>query len=326
MSDPAITGMNATMQYDYKSATGHMGNEVSFRIKKGKCDVDEVVSIEDYKNGTALDTVLTLQGHVLLENVHFDELSAVESSFLEADINEFVGLEMEKHVTLTSVVDGNDGTLVGYRVVASHAETELMHGTMDQLIDQAASELQTQLSGGGFVNFMKNSLQQAGLGEDKLMSVSTVSFVDLNVEQMVTLHDGETASGEIVAGGAHSAVYNPIVSGEDAAATPQQASGPSLVLDLLTASGAFAVVAVLVAVVMVTLKPTAAAPETTGGMDNSSANLVTTTSPVEMDVSSTDLLPGPSSEESAAFSYEASLSAALTQRWEMNSEDESVRL
>lgn len=327
MSDPAITGQNATMQYEYKSATGRMGNEVSFRIKKGKCEVDEVVTIEDYKNGTALDTVLSLQGHLLLENVHFNELSAVESSFLEADINEFVGLEMEKHVTITSVEDGNDGTLVGYRVVAAHAEKQLMHGTMDQMVDMATSDLQTQLTGGGFVNFMKNSLQQAGLGDDKLMSVSTVSFVDLNVDQMVTLHDGETASGEIIAGGDHASALNTIVSGSDEAAV-QQDSGSSLLLDVLTASGAFAVVAVLVALVMVTLKPPAPATSTeTSTMDNSSANLVTTPSAdVSLDVSSTELLPSPSTQDSSALSYEASLSAALTQRWEMTAEDDSVRL
>lgn len=215
MSDPAITGENATMQYDFRTATGRMGNEVSFQIKKGKCMVDEtVVTLADYVNGTALDTVLTLEGHFLLENSHFDELSSVESAFLESDLSEFVNLEAEKTVTVTSVQDGNDGTLVGFRVVAAHAEAMMMHGTMDDVIDTATASLQSQMVGGAFINYLKNNLEKAGLSDDKLMGVNTVQFIDLGFDHVVTLRDGETMSGDIIAGGDHSSVYNPIVSGE----------------------------------------------------------------------------------------------------------------
>jgi hypothetical protein len=325
MSDPAITGKNATMQYDYKTATGRMGNEVSFQIKKGKCMVDEIVTVADYVNGTALDTVLTLEGHLLLENVHFEDLSAVESSFLEADISEFVSLEVDKSVSVTAVENVNDGTLVSYRVVATHAESLLMHGTMDHVIETATEQLQTQMSGGGFLNFMKNGLMNAGLSDDKLMAVNSISFVDLTLDHMVTLHDGETASGDFVAGADNFAAYTPVISGDKAATHDPSSSSSDLVLDILTASGAFAMVAVVVVLVVTALKPPAAA--TSSELDNSSANLVVqeVESAVSMDVSSSDLL-APSAPQDAAFSYQDSLSAALTQRWEMNSEDDSVRL
>jgi hypothetical protein len=323
MSDPAITGENATMQYDYRSATGRIGNEVSFRIKKGKCTVDEnVVTIDDYLNGTALDTVITLNGHFLLANAHFSDLSAVESSFLEADLSEFVNLEVEKSVAVTSVEDGNDGTLVGYRVTASHAESQLMHGTMDDIIDSATESLQTQMSGGGFVNFFKNNLQKAGLSDDKLMSVSDVQFIDLSFDSMVTLRDGETMTGDIVAGGDHSSVFNAVVSGETAS---NEDSSSALLLDIMSASGAFVVIALVVVAVVTALKPPAVAVSATPELDNSSANLVmpevVDSSDSSMDTSSTQL-KSPTEE----FSYQDSLTAALSQRWEMNTEDDSVRL
>jgi len=324
MSDPLITGENATMQYDYRSATGFMGNEVSFQIKKGKCTVDEtVVTVADYVNGTALDTVLTLSGHFLLENVHFSELSSTESSFLESDLSEFVNLEIEKTVTVTSVEDGTDGTLVGYRVVAAHAESQLMHGTMDDVIYDATENLRSQMNGGGFVNYFKNSMQKAGLGDDQLMSVSSVQFVDLDFDHFVTLRDGKTMSGDIVAGGDHSAVYNPIISGET---TAQEESGSSaLMFDIMTASGAFVVIALVVVAVVVALKPPAAVTTTVNAdLDNSSANLVAAVEEPSVDESSSELTA--SSPQESTFSYQDSLSAALTQRWEMNSEDDSVRL
>jgi hypothetical protein len=322
MSSKDDDDKNKTKAMTYDGATGGMGNEVSFTIKKGKCIVDEVVTVDDYVNGTALDTVLTLDGHILLENAHFDSLSPVEGSFLEADINEFVSLDIEKTVSITSVEDVNDGTLVGYRIVAAHAESQLMHGTMDHVIEEATEQLQTQLSGGGFLSFLRNNLQNAGLSDDKLMSVESASFVDLDFENLVTLRDGETMSGDVVAGGNHFAVTNPVVSGD--VTSSSDSSRSNLMLDVLTASGAFALVAVIVVVVIVTLKPPA---ETSVELDNSSANLVkpdVDESSDNLDASSNDLLPSASTPDST-FSYEESLSAALTQRWEMNA-DESVRL
>jgi hypothetical protein len=306
----------------YEGATGGMGNEVSFRIKKGKCIVDEVVTVDDYVNGTALDTVLTLNGHILLENVHFESLSAEESSFVEADLDEFVELEISKIVSLTSVEDVNDGTLIGFRVVATHAESQLMHGTMDDVIYAATERLQTQLSGGGFVNYLRNSLQNAGLSDDKLMKVSTASFVDLDMENLVTLRDGETMSGDVVPGGGKSVNYNPIVSGSTA--TEHDSSVSDLMLDMLAASGAFVVVAVVVVMVIVSFKPTTTS---TASLDHSSVNLVKREEGGSaMDTSSSELL-GTSNTDSVdtSFSYEKSLADALTQRWEMNTDD-SVRL
>jgi hypothetical protein len=325
MSDPAITGENATMQYDYRSSTGHMGNEVSFQIKKGKCIVDEtVVTVADYVNGSALDTVLTLNGHFLLENVHFGELSSIESSFLESDLREFVNLEVEKTVTVTSVEDGNDGTLVGYRVVAAHAESQLMHGTMDDVIHDATESLRNQMNGGGFVNFFKNNMQKAGLGDDKLMSVSRVQFVDLDFDHLVTLRDGKTMSGDIVAGGDHSAVYNPIISGETE--VQEESDGSPLMFDILTASGAFVVIALVVVVVVVVLKPPEASATANTDLDNSRANLVASVEEPELSVDDSSTKLTTSSPQDSALSYQDSLSAALTQRWEMSAEDDSVRL
>lgn len=325
MSDPVITGQDATMQYDYRTATGHMGNEVSFSIKKGKCTVDEnVVTIDDYVNGTALDTVITLSGHFLLSNAHFNVLSSVESALLEADLAEFVNLEVEKTIAVTSVEDGDDGTLVGFRVVATHAESQFMHGTMDDVIDTATESLQTQMSGGGFVSFYQTALQHAGLSDDKLMSVSDVQFIDLSFDNMVTLHDGETMSGNIVAGGDHSSIFNPIVSGE--VATHNQDSTSDLMLDVMTASGAFVVIALIVVAVVTALKPPAVAVSTIPELDNSSANLV---KPEVVTFSDSDSLDNSSSQlvpPTEDFSYQDSLTAALSQRWEMNAEDDSVRL
>jgi hypothetical protein len=306
----------------YEGATGGMGNEVSFRIKKGKCIVDEVVTVDDYVNGTALDTILTLDGHILLENVHFDSLSAEESSFIESDLDEFVALEISKIVSLTSVEDVNDGTLVGFRVVATHAESQLMHGTMDDVIYDASERLQQQLSGGGFVNYLHNSLQNAGLSDDKLMKVSTASFVDLDMANLVTLRDGETMSGDVVAGGGKSVNYNPVVSGS--ASAERDSSVSDLMLDMLAASGAFALVAIVVVVVVMTFKPTTT---TSTSMDQSSANLVQSEEGGStMDTSSSELLAAPNTDSvDTSFSYEKSLADALTQRWEMNTDD-SVRL
>ena len=316
-------GKNKTATYD--GATGGMGNEVSFRIKKGKCIVDEVVTVADYVNGTALDTVLTLDGHILLENVHFDSLTPVESSFVEADLNEFIGLDIAKTVALTSVEDVNDGTLVGYRVVATHAESQLMHGTMDDVIESAAELLRNQLSSGGFMNYLHNGLQKAGLEDDKLMGVTTASFVDLSVNNLVTLRDGETMSGDIVPGGNNAVNYNPVVT-DSTSIDNHESSMSDFVLDMIAASGAFAVVAVIVVVVVITFKPTT--PVQTTDLDSSSANLVKAEENKEstMDTSSNDLLSTSKSDQTdSSFSYEESLAAALTQRWEMNS-DESVKL
>jgi hypothetical protein len=328
MSDPFVTGENATMLYDYRTATGHMGNEVSFEIKKGQCIVDEtVVDLMDYANGTALDTVLTLEGHVLLEHVHFSELTAIESAFLEADINEFVNLEAEKTVTVTSVESVNDGTLVGFRVTASHAESQVMQGSMENIIQAASSNLQTHISGGSFLSFMKNSMQVAGMGDDKLMAVYAVQFVDLQFDNFVTLRNGKTMTGDIVAGGVHASQFSPIVSSDRLIAQASSSSSSALVFDILTASGAFALVAVMVALVVVALKPPAATVSTTAELDNSSANLVSadTSTAAAMDTSASELI-SKNAAASSDFSYQDSLSAALTQRWEMNSEDDSVRL
>lgn len=309
----------------YEGATGGMGNEVSFRIKKGKCIVDEVVTVDDYVNGTALDTVLTLDGHVLLENVHFDSLSPVESSYLEEDLSEFVELDVSKTVSLTSVEDVNDGTLVGFRVVATHAESQLMHGTMDDVIYVAAERLRQQLSGGGFVNYLHNSLEKVGLDNDKLMSVTSASFVDLDMANLVTLRDGETMTGDIVPGGDHAVNYNPIIS--DATPSEHDSSVSEFMLDMLAASGAFAVVAVVVVLVVVAFKPTT--PVSTEAMDNSGTNLVERMDeviPSAMDTSSSVLLTTSNTDSTdSSFSYEKSLADALSKRWEMNT-DESVRL
>lgn len=308
----------------YDGATGGMGNEVSFRIKKGKCIVDEVVTVDDYVNGTALDTVLTLDGHILLENVHFDSLSAVESSFVEEDLSEFVELDVSKTVSLTSVEDVNDGTLIGFRVVATHAESQLMHGTMSDVIEVAAERLQEQLSRGGFVNYLHNSLEKAGLDNDKLMTVTSASFVDLDMGNLVTLRDGETMTGDIVPGGDNTVNYNPIIS--DATSSEQDSTVSDLMLDMLAASGAFAVVAVIVVVVVVALKPTA--PVSSASLDSSGSNLVENVddgSASTLDTSTSELLSNSNADSiDSSFSYEKSLADALTKRWE--TADESVRL
>lgn len=305
--------MNKTNTYD--GATGRMGNEVSFFIKKGKCIVDEVVTVEDYANGTALDSLLTLDGHILLENVHFDILSPAESSILEADVNEFISLNIEKTVAITSVQDMNDGTLIGFRLVGSHAESQLMRGSMDNIVEIAAGQLQTQISGGGFLNYLHNGLEIAGLDDDKLMTVTTASFVDLNVVNLVTLRNGKTMSGDIVAGGDHINSITPVLSGD----MPVSDSSSSFVLDVITACGAFAVVAAAAAMVILSLKPNYV--HSSKGIDNSSTNLVKGDVDVSLslDNSSAPMITSPS--EPSQFSYENSLSAALTQRWERSNDD-----
>jgi hypothetical protein len=85
------------------------------------------------------------------------------------------------------------------------------------------------------------------------------------------------------------------------------------------------VIALVVVAVVTALKPPAVAVSATPELDNSSANLVmpevVDSSDSSMDTSSTQL-KSPTEE----FSYQDSLTAALSQRWEMNTEDDSVRL
>lgn len=325
---------NYTWELCGKEASGYIGNEVAFQFKKGKCYADEVITVDDYINGTAIDTVLTLDGHFLMENVHFASLSEKESSFLESDLDEFINLEVSKTVSVTSVEDVEDGTLVGYRVVATHAEIELMHGTMEDVVESAAESLSEQLQGGGFIAFLRNSLQTSGLSNDKLMSVEKASFVDLDFADMVTLRNGETSTGDIVAGGNHEVVYNLVVSGDDAVKSDKPSSS-FMFIDFATASGAFVLVAVIVAAVVIALKPPAnvnAPEEAAETIDNSSTNLVkeemdkSTSIDTSMDTSSTDLLSSKSREKQEenklSFSYEDSLAAALSQRWQLNSEED----
>lgn len=339
-----VVGENATVIYDFREATGRIGNEVSFIIKNGKCIVDDnVITIADYVNSSALDTVVIIGGHFLFDDVYFTNLTADQSRFLEADIAEFISFfHVSRRIVLQSVVAMESGTLVGYQVIATHAELALMDGVLDEMVEAAGENLESQMTSGAFLTVLRSILQAAGRSTDELMNVKSVTFVDLELTSVVTLRDGKMASGETVAGTEHDLLITPDVILSDV--KTETSAEKAVLMDFVAALGAVAVVAVIALLAVNVLKVDSAVPEmdNSSTIDTSSTNLVprvvadsmpsnvpkkdfTSTFVAPPTVDSFTTLPRPSGPRSVP-SYQDSLSVALSQRWELNAEEESVRL